>query len=167
MAMTLLLGACAPAITVSSDQDPSQDFKDYKYFAWGPTEEHRNTLYPMFDNELNRKRVRMAIEQELIKRGFIYHEKQADFKVDFHIAITSKTAVDTYHPEQTTPWVTQQVEVFDYTEGTLVVHLVDSETNQLVWQGTAVSVLRPNSNQVEQRIIKAVSKIFENYPQAI
>jgi len=109
----------------------------------------------------------MAIERELSTKGLVLDAQRAQFQVDFHIAITAKTAVDTYHPEQNMPWVAQQVEVFDYTEGALVVHFVDSSSEQLVWQGTAVSALRPHSKQVEQRINKAVSKIFADYPGPI
>ena len=54
-----------------------------------------------------------------------------------------------------------------YTDGTVVVHLIDAKTKQVVWQGqVAEGVNLPVANPVRatQQIDSAVEKLFAKYP---
>jgi len=55
---------------------------------------------------------------------------------------------------------TQQV---PYTEGTLVIEVIDRKTNQLVWKGWSVGTLN-NEEDLEQQLPKDIRKIFTKYP---
>ena len=80
----------------------------------------------------------------MLAHGFRYQEDDPDILVDYHIVIKDKTTVDSYHQNDVRFWNSFEVEVYDYTEGTLVVHLVDGSNKKLIWQGSAASLLRPN-----------------------
>jgi hypothetical protein len=55
-------------------------------------------------------------------------------------------------------------EVTSYTEGTIIVDLVNPHTNKVVWRGTAVGVINHPNNPNPQKIDKAVSKLMTQYP---
>lgn len=162
--MAIYLVACAPRIAVHSDYDNKVDFHGYRTFAFSDAQDPYDPAFPMYDNELNRQRVQEAIHRQMLARGFSYLEHDPDIMVDFHIVIKERTSLDTYHPDGGRFWRTFEVEVYDYTEGTMVVHLVDNLNKKLVWQGSAVSLLRPHATNPQERIDKATALIFETYP---
>ena len=160
----ILITACAPRIAINTDWDRNADFTAYRTYAMAPMEEPYNPEFPMFDNEMNRKRIEDAIHDEMRRIGFTEDQDMPHVQVDYHIVIKDKTAVDTYHSDGRGFWKPHEVEVYHYTEGTLVIHLVEQKEGQLVWQGSAASLLKRESAKVRERIDKAVAMIFEAYP---
>ena len=56
-------------------------------------------------------------------------------------------------------------DVYQYTEGTLNIDLVDTRRKQLVWEGVAVGeVQNPETAGSPQSVDKAVAEIFAKYP---
>jgi Domain of unknown function (DUF4136) len=58
-----------------------------------------------------------------------------------------------------------QVDVYQYREGTLIIDLMDAKNNNLIWRGWGTSVL--NSNDIdltEAEISEAVYKILKEFP---
>ena len=53
--------------------------------------------------------------------------------------------------------------VTTYTEGTLVIDIIDAGTNELVWRGSAVSPMSDETYDAKD-INKAVEKILEEFP---
>ena len=63
--------------------------------------------------------------------------------------------------------MTVQHQIETYTDGTVVVHLIDAKTKQVVWQGEIADVVNlpvENPVQATQQIDAAVSKLFAKYP---
>ena len=58
--------------------------------------------------------------------------------------------------------------VQSYTEGTLIVDMIDKERNELVWRGEATKAVSETTDQskVQERIRKVVDKLLEAYPPA-
>jgi hypothetical protein len=52
----------------------------------------------------------------------------------------------------------------DYKEGTLVIDMYDGKTKQLLWRGTAEGTLSDKANKNENKLEKAVAKMFKNFP---
>src|SRR5687768_8879982 len=70
----LLLVACSPEIQVRTDFDPDYDLWTFKTFDWGQKvniEEGRN---PLHYNELNDKRIKSAVQDQLTSRGYLLAE---------------------------------------------------------------------------------------------
>ncbi|MCU0357450.1 MAG: DUF4136 domain-containing protein [Cyclobacteriaceae bacterium] len=61
-------------------------------------------------------------------------------------------------------WNSQEVEVGKYRNGTLTVHLVDPAKNELMWKGSAESVLPNKPKEVPKLIESAVQKLFSRLP---
>ena len=163
-AFLLMMAACSPRISITSDFDPNVDFNSYRTFALAPMEEPYDPAFPMFDNEMNRQRIEDAIKREMRARGFTVNEEQPHVLVDYHIVIKDRTSIDSYHPQGKGFWQPHEVEIYQYTEGTIVIHLVDQNSDQLIWQGVGASLLRSTASNSEDRINKAIALIYEAYP---
>ena len=61
-------------------------------------------------------------------------------------------------------WGGPDVSVYQYTEGTLIVDFVDPRTHQVLWRGTAQSVVHHPHNPDLQKVAKAVNKLMNQFP---
>lgn len=161
----VLLG-CSGKLYVTSDYDKEIDFSVYQTFAWAKELETSGTDNPMFDNELNRKRIREAIENEMESLGLRRFDEAPDLLIDFHLSIDKKIdyMVHDYYPFGIIYWPDYDASTYTYKKGALVIHFVDSKKEQLVWQGVGSKTLAdvPSEN-VEERIRKAVKAILAQY----
>jgi len=53
--------------------------------------------------------------------------------------------------------------VREYREGTLVIDLVDTNKNQLVWHGVAIGILEELPSDPDALIRQAVKAVFDQY----
>jgi len=93
--MWLLVGmaGCA-SIDVRSDWDSSVDFSGYQRFHWVEPPRHENAD-PFADNDLLRKRVRLAVFRALEERGYrpTSSAEEADFLVTWDITLEERLRV--------------------------------------------------------------------------
>jgi hypothetical protein len=64
-----------------------------------------------------------------------------------------------------TGFSTTQVNTTNYTEGTLVINLVDAVKQELVWMGSGTATVTEKSIQ-QDKIEAAVTKILSKFPPA-
>jgi hypothetical protein len=165
----LALAGCA-TLTVNSYADRAADFARYRTFAWGP-EEQLSTGDPRLDNNpFFHERVQAQIEKQLAARGL---EKAtsggADLTVHYHTSITQEIQAGTAdrqygycEGEGCLPYV--------YDAGTLLIDLVDTRSNRVIWRGWAkgsVDGVIENQDWMEERIDQAVARIMERFPARI
>ena len=162
-----LVGA-ALAQKVVTDFDDKFDFSKLRRYAWKvhPRLEQDPTLLRSVGAEL----VRMAVSDELIKRGYEPTEEEfADFYVTFFGGRKQKqevTAISSggwygWGPYWHNGWTTVMVK--DYIEGTLVLDFVDAKSKQLVWRAYCQGAIR-NPSKRDKVINKAVNKAFAKFP---
>ena len=62
--------------------------------------------------------------------------------------------------------VTGSVDVYDVNVGTLIVDLLDGDSEEGVWRGVAQKDLPPNPSpeKMEKKLRKILLKMFRNYP---
>lgn len=141
---TIVLNACG-AIPVSTDFNPEWHMPAAPVYAW--MARPQNKLDPMVDNDLMEARVHRAVDEQLAAKGFSLgaSEGQANVLVTYHVGVEEKLDINTFHSSYgyypcwhcwgggygTDVWVTQ------YTEGKLVIDVVDAQTKKLVWRGSA------------------------------
>jgi hypothetical protein len=162
----LIVASCA-SIKVSSDFDKAASFSGYKTYAFTPEALNLNI------EELNRKRILTAIENELSLKGFTKSEKP-DVVIDVKITGERKqtaTATSTggYGYGYRYGWGgggTTVVNYDSYTEGTLFVNMIDASKQEVVWQGRGVGTVDPDASaeKREKNINYAVKQIFTKYP---
>ena len=141
--LMISLAGCA-SIQVESDFDRSADFSRYKTFNFisdspllAAVNEPINPLLP--------DRLVSAARTELTRKGyrFIPNREQADFVVSFTLGGRDKIRVDSYPTSYRTRWswgapYHTDVNVRQYTEGTLAIDIFDVSRHSPVWHGRAV-----------------------------
>jgi len=167
----LLVAASCASIKVSSDFDKAAQFSGYKTYAFTPEVPNLNV------EELNRKRLITAVENELSLKGFTKSDNP-DVLIDIKITGEKKqtaTATSTggyggYYGGYRYGWgggmSTTTVNYDSYVEGTLFVEMIDAKKKELVWQGRGVGTIDPtaSADKREKNINYAVKQIFTQYP---
>jgi Domain of unknown function (DUF4136) len=157
-----MLLSCSDQITVRTDYDKSVKISTFTTFTWLDKEgiEERNN--PLYYNELNDKRIRAAVVEQLTLKGYTQTSEAPKLKVHYHIVIEDKTQVrsDTYSPY----WIKTERDIYTYREGTLIIDLMDGKNEMLLWRGWAVSALSDANQMSDELIRNAVVKIFSKFP---
>jgi hypothetical protein len=175
LGMSLLLAAGCAGQKVTTDYSPSAGFSQFRTF----------TLVSPPDSDAGQlldQRVRNAVQAQLVGKGLTETDRQsADLFVGYGMVDKTHREVYTYRDgwgwgrgfgwryyRWGVAWpmsVRRQVE--SYTDGTVVVHLIDAKNKQVVWEGEAADVLRlpvENPASATREIDAAVAKLFAKYP---
>ncbi|MEO0330082.1 MAG: DUF4136 domain-containing protein [Bacteroidota bacterium] len=179
--MALLIGGACSPIRVLSDYDRRADFSHYKTFALSEPRDVDPTD-PLL-NQLNQNRLRREITEQMELRGYNQSDDDPDLAVNIYVKITPYHEVyvvrDYYLPYRGyyryyghwgyyrywgPGWTYMRDVVREYEEGTLIIDLVDTEEDQLVWHGVAVGILEELPSDPDVLIHQAVKTIFDQYP---
>lgn len=174
VAALLLLAACATGPRITSDADPGADFSRYRTFAFYSPLAIESDGYAT----LTSSRIKNAARAQMESRGYVYSEGSPDLWVNLNAYMQQKTDVvsmpevdyDYYYSYRARryvalPYWRDRTSVYQYTEGTLNVDLVDAKQNRLVWTGAAVGrVGRAKPGEQGAKIDAAMAEIFARYP---
>lgn len=168
-----LLCACAD-IKVTSDYDKSVNFSHYKTFAFHQLVDKSGTV-----SELNKRRILTAIKADLLKKGLSETENNPDVLVNATTILQDKqrlTASTDYYGVggvyRPYGWgrfggmnnAVTTVNVQDYTDGSLIIDIIDANKQELVWQGTGNKEIDQPASNPDQAINEAVTKIMQGFP---
>ena len=165
--LLLVVTSCS-SISFTSDYDPATDFSGYKTFAV-----HEGTVdgSELENAPLIKRRVIDAIRKVMVSKGFLLtEENNADIIVYPFAGTNDKIKVTDWGYNYGPYWRRypngRNIDVTSYTEATLVLDLVDSKSDQLIWRGAGTGAIRENNSPEErtEAIDNAVSRILENYP---
>jgi Domain of unknown function (DUF4136) len=158
------LAGCA-TLHVYSFAERGADVARYRTYNWA-VEKPQTTGDPRLDNNpFFNDRVHAAIEKELAKRGL---EKtaagEAQLLLHYHASMTQEVDLGAADADLAicstcTPTV--------YDAGTLLIDLVDSRTEKLLWRGWAEGGLNDaidSQDMMEARIDETVRRIIEKLP---
>jgi hypothetical protein len=165
----LALPGCRSEMRVYSDYDPEYDLRKYHTFNWSQNINVELGKNPLQYNELNDKRIKSAVQEQMIRRGYVSSTDKPDLVLHYHIIIDDQSIVTTdphgyfYSPY----WMDLRTNVYEYREGTLIIDVMDPKTNNLIWRGWAASALQEtySPDQIEGLIKTAVAKIFRKFPK--
>jgi len=186
VSVSLLLGSLAAVtgcagLQVHTDYDSALDFSNFETFAWleapvlttasdGVTDVEVN---PFAVNSMLDARVRAAVERELDREGYRPAPDGAtpSFQLQYHVILKDKTRISTTAgPYYGGYWgagryggFAGSTQSFDYQEGTLIIDLVDPETQRIAWRGWAVGNNREGYYD-EERVAKVVNAILSEFP---
>lgn len=164
--------ACS-SIKTNYDYDKNADFSGFKSYAFNqPTMELQL-------NQLDKNNLFTSIKNELAARG-LTESATPDVIIDVHIkGKTLQTAT-----ERTTgfggfssyygfrgygygnAFTTTQVSYDTFTEGTLLIAMIEKNSNTIVWQGTGIKTIDENASDKkrEKNISNGVKRVMANYP---
>jgi hypothetical protein len=167
----VVLALACSSMNVNHDWDRDANFGSYQTYAWAaqPASAPQNAQQAQSRNDLLDKRVRRAIDDQMVAKGFSENPAGADIMLVYHTGAQDKINVTDWgyrYSYDYWGWGGRDIDVYQYTEGTLVVDMIDSGTKELVWRGSATKTIdsNPTPEKMESNIQKAVAAIFQNYP---
>lgn len=169
LAILVTLTSCS-SLKVTSDYDTKASFNQYKTFAF-----YKKGIDKASVSDLDKKRIMRAIEAELLAKGYT-KSSNPDILVSIFTKSRERINVQSNNPGfgwgwgwgwGYNPWFAgyNNINVNQYTEGTLFIDVIDKSNNELVWQGIGSGALRMKSPEKrEQRIQQFVKEILAEYP---
>ena len=153
------------SIDTSYDFDTRVDFTRFHTFDWMP-EQPVTIPDPRREQE-----VRDMFVSALEARGFQKVLRNPDFLLVMYAGAEGRLQIDAYgygYGPRNAFWgpTAGWVETTVYRDGTLILDVVDAETDELAWRGTAQGALDASMNPQERRelVSKAIDKMLEKFP---
>lgn len=157
--MALAVGGCGSSMTVATDYDRAANFAPLKTYSWRP-----GTPLP---NPLMSDRVVSAVDAQLKAKGLTRVETGGDVSVTYHAAADKTMDVQSFSSGGAySCWggCTTSTTVTPVTVGTLIVDLVDTKTDKMLWRGSASDTVSDNPAENEKKVNDGVKKMFEGFP---
>ncbi|TDW50073.1 uncharacterized protein DUF4136 [Flavobacterium sp. 270] len=175
--LIFLLGlfySCSPTVKVTNDYDHGISFSEFKTFAVYDLKAQEGQI-----SQLNADRITKAIRTEMIAKGFT-ESNNPDLKVNAVTILKNKTSVSAntnfygyggmYRPYGY--WgggammgtANTTVDTYDYVDGSLVIDIVSTKTQKMIWQGIGNSQIDSKPDNPDEFINGAVKKILEGFP---
>jgi hypothetical protein len=183
IAGALLLGSCAV-----TDMSQDVDFNQYKTFGWGKAE--ISVSSPAYKSGLISSKIRKSVKAEFEKHGLMYDKKDPDLLVSYETFTKEKEQMSAgrfggypfmypgmyyrgFYPYMWgwggfpyMPYGGFGPGSYSYTEGTLIIDVIDANTKEHVWRG----LVKGNVSDVkalQKSIAKGVKAIMKKYPGAV
>jgi hypothetical protein len=162
------LAGCS-SLTVNYDYDTNVDWAQQKTWAWLGSQGGVASASPDLDSGLLDQRIRSSVEWEMEQRGLTPSD-DPDVFVIYHIGSEEKLQVTDWgyrYSDYYWGYGGRQIDVYQYTEGMLVIDIVDAGTKNLVWRGIGQKVIdrtQRSPEEVQERIDGIVNKIMASYP---
>jgi len=171
VAACLLVSGCSQ-YDINYDYDVESNFSAYRTYAWIPItidEGSTSASKAAQSNTLLDSRIRSAVNTNMTAKGFTVDEQNPDILVVYHTGMQNKVEVTDWgytYAGSYWGWAGNDVDVYNYTQGTLLVDLVDAKSKKLAWRGSASGVVEPGNSpeKVTENINDVVAQIFANYP---
>ena len=170
MLVAILVSGCS-SINVSYDYDNTVDFSRIHTYAWGQP----NNPDDFLANEpLLKKRIIESVDGYLNSRGYrMVDSAGADVLVVVQAGVKEKMQITNWGGSggyYRDPWgrssYVGRTDVNYYTEGTLVIDIVDNAKKELIWRGLGTGVLQNYSNHEKRQaaIDEYVREILNRFP---
>jgi hypothetical protein len=169
----MLVSACSTttSLTATTDFDSDFDFSKVKKIAIQPVERMNAAAIRISDMDINR--LNRMFTDELAGKGFqvVTDNAEADMYLRWHLVTQEKTDIRSYNSAsyyncwRCGPSVSD-VSVRQYTEGTLIVDMIDPDKAQSVWRSIVQSRLssKPTAEGSEELRREATRALLANFP---
>ena len=158
-AVALIMAIRVFAMDIKTDFDHHANFSGYKTYSWAKVD----TSDPLWND-----RVKEAVDRALTAKGLTPVASGGDLSL---VAVgttrdkpTLRTFYDGFGGWMWGGFADATTYEENYTVGTLVVDMFDTNTKKLVWRGSASDALSGKPEKDEKKVDKAVAKMFEHFP---
>jgi len=162
-----LLASTASAQKVTYDYAKGTDFSRLKTYAWSEGTPVRD--------QINHQRIVSAIETQLAAKGLTKAPAgtKPDVFVAYHASFDRDLQINAFSTDMG-GWRfgmgsrSGSARVQEVVTGTLVIDVVQADTDSMIWRGMAAKDIDVNANgeKREKNIAKAIEKIFKHFPPA-
>ena len=166
---------CSGYGQVNSSFDSGAKFGKYTTYSFLGWQNRSNENLSLEDQ----KTILESFKNEFGRRGVEWIKGKGSAVISIHVVIDEKTAkaeyADYLHQYgYKAVWETEfgneadttlpEVAEVTYRQGTLIVHMYDSETNELVWQAVVTDVLQAEATVRTESIPKHIAELMKSYP---
>jgi len=173
----VMLAGCATGPQIETMQAPDTDFSRYSTFGYvSPLGTDRAGYASIISQQLV-----FSTRREMELRNFEYVDdpEAADLLLNFNAQLNQQIrTVDVVEPAfgpafwdyrfgMYTTWPTYQhtTAIDQFTEGSVVIDLIDAEAERMIWEGTAKGrVTERTRRDAAEELDKAVKSIFDRFP---
>ncbi|MGA8732206.1 MAG: DUF4136 domain-containing protein [Terracidiphilus sp.] len=157
--LTSLASASAIGQQVSVNYNKTQDFSQYRTYAWGSNNANQ------IKNSILAQEAQQDINSALQGKGLqlVQEAQNPDLIVTANGGLQRQTSYSAWGMRGIGGGmgsITPQQSVV----GNLIVDLYDAKTQSLLWRGIAQGTLNNNGNKNTQLVQRAVQKMFKQYP---
>lgn len=170
-----VLSGCS-SVSVNRDFDASYDFSKLKTVAW-KHDVQPQTGVPKIDNDLNDKRIRAAVENDLRAKGFQWVEKsEADclvaYFMDFQQRIDGSGSTVSFGIGTGSAgraggvgWSSGGT-ISDYEEAQLMIDILNPANEEMIWRGQGRRRASGSSSpeKITATVNEAVTRILKKFP---
>jgi len=184
LGIIVLISACSRDVQTQKYVDTS-DLKNFRTYAWLPA---GDTVWNDFEKDaVVSEEIRNRINKELQEVGYTMDAENPDFLVLVHT--TYDTEIDLqqlpssynyygpgfytgtwgswgtyYYPNYHTIGYVYgpQISAVEYTEGRIVIDLIDRRNNEIVWRGTSRDAIY--DDELMEEMAEEVDHIFDEFP---
>jgi hypothetical protein len=173
---------CSPKVHVDRDESTNMAmFHSFKFVDGGSdTIEAKNGSNPLYNSSLLDKSIHAEIVKQLQSRGLKENKRSPDALVAYHTFTQQKQDAAPNYPMMYGGWGWQYYPgltpypygfwngynaAFEYTEGTLIVDVINAKTKVLVWRGS-ISDAVSDPTDLHTKASAAVKQIFKKYPKS-
>lgn len=161
--------SCGPGIEVSSDYDKSVNFSEYKTFGLYDVKSSAKV------NQLNEDRIIKCVKEEMTKKGLTENDSHPDLLINIATVLKSRRGITAsgygysgfYRPYGYWGYpasTTATINTYDYKDGSLVIDIIDTKSNKMIWTGSAKAEMYNNLKNPEETIKTTVAKIMVGFP---
>jgi hypothetical protein len=179
----MILGACSTTPSVRSDADARANIGNYHTYLWEQSGDDVAGGGPAFNNPLNQKRLRAAVEANLAKYGLQPAAEGEKPDAYVTVAIGTRQAIETsnhfplrmgvgfgYGRGYWNPYLMNSVmwdtnDIYSYREGRVSVDLFDAKKHEGIWHASVEQDLTYlTGEKAEARINTLVDAMFTKFP---
>jgi hypothetical protein len=153
------------------DTEAAAGFALNKYRTFGFYEISANgeAVNPAYNHQV--ELLKSTIRQQLTAKGLTFSPADPDLLVNIGVVTREKvqtrqtdfrTDAPKYIGQRRYSWRSEEVEVGRYKEGTVSVHLVDRESNALVWKGAMEAIIPRREARLQKTIDAGMARLFQS-----
>ncbi|MEI9920955.1 MAG: DUF4136 domain-containing protein [Bacteroidota bacterium] len=173
----LWMFGCSPGVHVDRDETVNMStFQTYKFVDDEPNPDPN----PLYRSSLLDNAIHSEIARQLEKRALNEDNRHPDVLIAYHTFTQQKQqSVNNYYPMMYGGWGWRYYplglspypygywngyqQTYQYTEGTLIVDVINAKTKVLVWRGS-VSDAVSDPSDLHRKAVKAVDQVFTKFP---
>jgi len=173
LSSVVLLGACSSSYVPETDQNSSYDFSKVETYSVIGDEQLKNPMFSDIDRERFDAAIDISMQQHDVEE---VTPDKADVLVSYFVVTKDKVKVNSsysggyanscYRCGYGYGGGVTHISTRNYVEGTLVVDIIDRDTNRSVYRSTLTKPLKSyeTTKEREQAINKVVTDMMEKLP---
>jgi hypothetical protein len=160
-------------VLMSYDKTEGVDFAAFKTFKVYSLDVKNDP-----DLEPKREGLNYLIEEvnrQMVARGYQKVADNPDLLINLGVTIAREQQTRTtdyrdapmYIGQRSYHWESEEIVVRNYISGTVVMDLVDTQNDEMVWQAVSKGILSSKHEKNRKVIAKGVKKLFKKFPVAV